>query len=583
MENRVAQQSRFAGWPKINRSWWPEAASSWKFDIIAGLTVWGLVIPESIAYTGLAGVKPVSGIWAIVMVLPFYALFGRSRELIATPTAATAVTAGGLIISLHPKEPANAMGAIAIATGLLFLLAYLFKLGFVVHFISEPINAGFMYGLAIFLTISQLPKMLGFKGGDGNSIEKLWYIVKNIGQTNLTVVALAILAFAILIGVSRYAPKIPAGLLALLVTTVAVGAFSLADNNNVSVVGAIQTGFPKIIDPRWSFTDAWQVIVGSLGIVLLGFSEASSVATEFAEAHGHDYDADDDLFAFGVGNVASGFVGGLVGAGSMSSSSTNVSAGGKTPLSSIVTAAAALVTALFAGGLLANLPEATLGALIVHAIADHLRVRFVGRIGRYSSAEKWIALLAAGGVLMFDVLYGLLIAMGASLLWYLYRTTQVDTQPLGRSKKDPSVLVTEDSPNYEPLPASEAAFRFNGDLFYGNISSACATVVDDVHDARSQAPEQNKIRVVLDLSQQAFLDYTTIRRLRRLFTRLANDCEPITLISKASVAESLTIDGPLPSHVDWVSALDPDPEEATPVDDIDRKARASDDSDRSTS
>lgn len=500
--------------------WLPLAKKSWRGDLIAGITLWGLVVPESIAYAGLAGLPPTSGIWAVIVLLPVYALWGRSRHLVASPTSAIAVTTGGLVLTIGAHQPQQAAAAVTIGVGLTFLFAWLFGLGFLVHFISDPINAGFMFGIAVFVVISQVHKMLGIEGSHGTAVERLISDVQHLGDTKPVVVGLTLLAFALMIGLPRLSKRIPAGLAMIAGLSVLVAGLGLVQRYAVPTPGKIDTGFPSVVLPDLSTADLALVVSGAVGITLVAFSEAAAVARAIAAERGYDYDADHDLFPLGIGNVLSGMIGGIAGAGSMTASAENQEAGAKTQVSTLVAAAAALVTVLFLGAAVAYLPEAALAVLIVVAVRHHLSVGFFPRIARFSRAEARIAALAAAGVLLLGVLNGLLLAMGASMLWFIVRTTRVRSWPLAYSHRDHAALVVSDSPDAEPLPDGICAIRFKGEIFYGNIERVGDQIATLVQGSSNDplAPEYHA--VVINVLDTGFIDYTTARSFRELAIRL---------------------------------------------------------------
>lgn len=272
--------------------------------------------------------------------------------------------------------------------------------------------------------------------------------------------------------------------------------------------------------PNLGIPDLALVVSGAIGITLVAFSEAAAVARTIAAERGYDYEPDHDLFPLGVGNVLSGLVGGIAGAGSMTASAENQEAGAKTQLSTVVAATAALITVLFFGGAVAYLPEAALAVLIIVAVRHHLSVGFFPRIARFSRAEAGIAGLAAAGVLILGVLYGLLLAMGASMLWFIVRTTQVRSWRLAHDSQDHAALVRADSADATALPDGICGIRFKGELFYGNIERAADTITALV-DGDSDDPLHPQYRaVVVDVMDTGFIDYTTARSFRELAIRL---------------------------------------------------------------
>lgn len=336
----IRPQRQRVTWPRLQvTSWLPQVRTSWRIDLVAGMTLWGLAVPQAIAYAGLAGLGPAAGIWAVILILPVYALWGTSRHLVSTPLSSAAVTMASLIAIFAPgTDPARAAATISLTVGAVFLLAYLFRLGFLVNFISAPILAGFTFGLSVQIVVSQANKLFGVPGGDGHVVDRVIALVSHLGQTNWVTVAVAVVGFAIMIALPRTNPRIPAGLIMIAVTTLVVSLFALDSRFGVETPGSIETGLPALVAPTMAGIEPAALVGGSIGIVLLALSEASSVGREVADEKGYTYSLDADLFPWGVGNAASAMVGGVVGAGSMSTTLANVAAGARTQLATVVTA-----------------------------------------------------------------------------------------------------------------------------------------------------------------------------------------------------------------------------------------------------
>lgn len=508
----AAEGFTLAGLPRPQfRAWLPLAKETWRTDVVAGITLWGLAVPQGIAYAGLAGLAPAAGIWPVVIVLAVYALWGSSRQLVCTPLSSTAVMMAGLIATFSGAQGPGAASAVLLATAACFLLAYAFRLGFLVNFISDPINAGFMFGLSIVIAVGQANKLLGVSAGSGNAFEQAWHLLGQLPHTNPVTLGLSVLGFAIMLGLPRLSPRAPAGLAMIAATTILVAALALDSRYGVATPGAIPTGLPQLVAPDFAGTRADVLISGAVGMMLLALSEASSNGRELATKNGEHYRLNVDLFPFALGNALSAAVGGVLAVGSTSTTSANVAAGAKTPISTLTTAAIAAVTVLFLGGAVASLPMAALAVLIIVSVSGRINLRFLDRIRTYSAAESAIAAVAAAGVLLFGVLDGLVIAMVASLVWFVYRTTAVDAWRVGLSSQFPA-LVREGTPTYEPLPEGIVAMRFRGQVFYGNVVDAAGTIETSVIGTGSREHPQYRT-LVLDFSGQDFLDYTSAQAL----------------------------------------------------------------------
>lgn len=495
-------------------SWLPIAKKSWPRDIIAGLTLWGMIVPGVIAYSELAGVPASAGLWAIVLVLPFYALWGSSRFLVATPTAAIGVTMGSVVAQMNGMKPTQAVAALTLGVGVIFLVGWLFRAGFIVNFISQPVNQGFLFGLAFFIATSQLHKLFGISGTQGNTIDRWVDLIKNLGDTNWVTVALSGFCAVVLFGLPKLLPKFPAGLVMIFSAALLVSGFNLVDRYQVKTAGAITSGPPSIVLPSLALSEWGMVLVYAAGVMLVGISEMASVGRGIAEETQTKYSAQRDMFPLGIGNIVSGCFGGLVGSGSMSATAANRAAGGQTAISPLTAALGALVVVLFAGDAVASLPEAALAVLIIHAVSHHLGVRFLASLRHFSRPVLVLAVIAAAGVIFLDVLPGLLLAMFCNLVWFLHKTTKLTHWRVGPSSKDDAILVRDDSPTYTAPPPEVAAVRFGGQAFYGNISRLGDTLKD-------MAGEFDNLKaIIIDLESQDDIDYTSIQEFEQLGKQL---------------------------------------------------------------
>jgi sulfate permease, SulP family len=302
------------GWlPRYRRAWFAG-------DAIAGFTVWGLLIPEMIAYAGLAGLPPQAGLYTLLASLALYVVFGTSRHLVVAGTSASAVLVFSTITALHPTPEhfVELAGGFVIITGLLFVIAGLCRLGFITNFLSRPVMEGFVFGLAIFVTISQLPKLFGLDKGEGDSIRQFAHVVANLGDTGGVTLVVGAGALAALLAFERFTPRLPAGLM-VLATAIALSATLDLSSHGVATVGHIPTGLPSFSWPDVTASELWVLIPSGLGMMLVIFSEALGAGQTFAEKHGYRLDPDQEMVALGLANVGSGFLRGLAAGGSLSS------------------------------------------------------------------------------------------------------------------------------------------------------------------------------------------------------------------------------------------------------------------------
>jgi len=482
-------------------------------DVIAGLTLWGMVVPEGIAYAGLAGLPAQAGLYTLLVTMLAYALFGSSKHLVVVATSATAALVGGTVAALQTMDAtqyAQYAAALVVLVGVLFLLAGLAKLGFIAQFLSQPVMEGFVFGLALFVGVGQLNKLFGVDKGSGNVLEKLWHVITELDNANWWDFLVGVVALALLFGLPMLSKKIPAGLVVLGLGIGLSMLFDLAGNHGVDIVGELPKGLPSVGLPDVGLSSLWILLPSAAGIVLVAYSEALGVAQSFAQRHGYDIDANKELRAHGVANVASGLLGGLVAAGGMSSSAVNEGAGARSQMSGVVATAMALVTVLVLTPLFTDLPEAVLGALVLHAVSHMLKWRSLQRVWRMSRLEFWPAIAAVLGVVLIDVLQGLIIAVVLSLLLVVYRSSRPAVVALGALPQRTDMYVAV-SRNPDAIVDREVlVVRLDAAMYYAN-----SVPNRDVVKALVRASAGVRA-VVVDVEVQHDLDLTTMETLEQL-------------------------------------------------------------------
>jgi SulP family sulfate permease len=505
--------------------WLPSYDRSWlTFDAIAGLTLWGLVVPEGMAYAGIAGLPPQAGLYTLVVSLLVYALLGTSRHLSVGGTSATAAllassVAAALVASASatasdPQTYVVYASAFVLVTGLVFLVAAVARLGFITQFLSKPVMDGFIVGLAAFVTVGQLNKLFGVEKPEGNTVERLIGIVRELPQASaetFIVGALALLALALLPRVSR---RLPAGLVVLFGSIVLSSALDLA-GHGVAVVGTLPQGLPTPVLPAVPLADYLGMVLPAIGVLLVAFSESLGVAHEFAEKHGYEIDSDQELTAHAFVNLGSALFGGMLAAGGMSSSAVKEGAGARTQVANLVAWVATIVTLLFLTPLFRSLPEAVLAALIIHAVWHILSSRKLLRLRQEAPVEVWFGVLALLGVLFIDVLQGMMIGLLASLAFVVYRSSRPSLSSLGRV---PGVAGAYSNlarhPENAPVPGV-LIVRLDAPMYYANALTASERVRALLHET-VPAPRA----VVFDGEGQDDLDLTSAEVLKGLVAEL---------------------------------------------------------------
>jgi SulP family sulfate permease len=488
-------------------------------DLIAGLTVWAVLVPEALAYATIAGVSPVVGLYAAPGALLLYAALGSSRHLVTGPMAATAALSaamvGDLVAGSGPEFLAFTTG-LAIATGVAALLAGALRLGFLANFISEPVLKGFIVGLALTIVIGQVPKLLGVEGTDGDFFEQLWGLLGDLGETSGLTLLVGAGSLAIVVGLRRRAPAVPGSLVAVVAGIAAVAIFGL-DDHGVAIVGHVDSGLPSLGAPDLGLADYGELAAGAVGVMLIGFAEGLGAAKTYAAREHYEIDPNRELLGLGGANVASGLSGGMVVNGSLSKTAVNASAGARTQLAGLLVAALTVVTLLVLTGLFEDLPEATLAAIVIVAVAElvdfaalaalyRIYTRRLGRAYGVAARPDFIAALAAMfGVLVFDTLPGLFIGIGVSLLLLLYRASRPQISELGEAPGGGRFDDLDRHTDSRRVPGV-VVLRVEAGLFFANAEAVRARV-------RSAASEEGVEAVVLDAETVPFIDVSSARML----------------------------------------------------------------------
>ncbi|MET0928602.1 MAG: SulP family inorganic anion transporter [Aeromicrobium sp.] len=548
---------------------------SWlRGDLVAGLTVWAVLIPESLAYATIAGVPPVVGLYAAVPALVLYAAVGSSRHLVVGPMSGTAALSASIVatVATSADQAVSATAALALVVGVLAVVAGLLRFGFLSAFISEPVLKGFIIGLALTIIVGQVPKLLGIDGGDGNFFEKTWHVLSHLGSTDGLTIVVGIGAMAMILVLRRWLPLVPGSLLVVLIGIAAVWAFDL-DDHGLSIVGDIQPGLPDVAIPDPGGWSVYLDLVGpAVGLLLVGFAEGLGAAKTYATAQGYEIDTNRELAGLGAANIGSAFAAGMVVNGSLSKTAVNGSAGARTQVSGLTTAALTVVTLLALTGLFEQLPEAVLAAVVICAVIDLVDIASVralyrvwsgplGRIYKHAARSDFIAAIAALiGVLVFDTLPGLFIGIAVSLLTLLYRSSRPYVATLVKDPQSSQWVDQRRYPRLDPEP-DVLVVRVEGGLFFANA--------DFVRTALRQHVSGSTRAVVLDGETTPFVDVTGSKALAELRDELRRDGVTLLLAKDiGQVRDVFETSGTVPDEQTLFSS----------VDDAIRSVRSSDDS-----
>lgn len=495
-------------------SWLSECSP--RADIVAGIALAGLLVPEGMAYAGIAGVPPQMGLYAAMVGMFVYAIFGTSRQLAVTPTSSSAAMLAALVAPIALGDSARYVmlaTATAVAAGLIFLVGGLLKLGSVSEFISKPVLKGFVFGLALTIMVKQGHKLMGMSDGHGNFFHQAWNVVTSLSQVNPWTLAVGATSIGIMFLLGAIAPRVPSALVVLVLGTLAVPWFGLAQRG-VEVVGTIHAEIPSLNWPAIGEDELADVFVGAFGIVLVLMAEALAAARTFAAKHKYEINPNQELCAIGLANVASGLAGGIIVGGGMSGTAANDAGGARTQLSTITASLSVAVTLAFLLPMIRNLPEAVLGAIVVHAVAHLADVGTLKHYAKLRSGSIWGALAALFGVLQMGILKGLIFAVGLTLIALMRRLSVPQHSVLGRIPGSRNFADIERYPESEQIPGL-LIFRPNGMLFFANANRVRNELRKEVK--RAAKPLR---AVVLNLETCPGMDVTSLEMLEELRNEL---------------------------------------------------------------
>src|SRR5215469_6877619 len=452
--------------------WLPSYDARWfRADVVAGLTLWGILVPEAIAYAGLAGAPVQAGLYTLLASLVAYAILGTTRQAVSAPTSGSSIMMATVVapfLVTGPGELAELLVLLVLVVGIIFLLCGLVRLGFVIAFISHSVMTGFVFGLAIYIAVSQIPKLFGLSRAHGETLYQLWHLVGQLGAANWVTFAIGAGGLALLYIIEARAPRAPGPLMIMAAGILLVSVSRLADEHGVQVVGIVHPGLPIPSPPMANLDDVLDLLPGAFAITLFILSEALGVGYNLSSKYGYDIDANQELIALGVSNLAAAGLGGLVSGCSVSSTAVNDRAGAKSQVSSLTAATMVLITLLALMPLFRNLPQAVLAAIVIHAVTRMMRVAELKRFYQFHLSEFGLALVALLGVIAVGILPGLGIAVVLSLLRFIWGASHLSLSRLGPVPgKEHSYEIIGRSSARGSIPGLEI-LRLDGPLFFAN-------------------------------------------------------------------------------------------------------------------
>lgn len=497
--------------------WLPRYRSAWLLpDLIAGVTLAAYAVPVAMAYATLAGLAPQAGLYCYIFSGVAYALFASSRHLSIGPTGSISVMVAGVVGTMAAGDlPAYA--AIAAMTagmvGGLCILAWVMRLSSFVNFISESILLGFKAGAALSIASMQFPKLFGVTGGGDNFFERTLVTVQHLDGTHNAVIALGVASLVLLLCGERLFPGRPAALAVVVIATAAVSIFGLGEQG-VRVVGFIPTGLPAFRLPSINTEHIEGLVELAFACFLISYVESIAAARTFATKHNYTVDPRQELLGLGAANLVAAFGHGYPVAGGLSQSAVNEKAGAKTPLSLIFAAIMLVMVLFFMTGLLRNLPECVLAAIILVAVAGFVKIDDFKRLRQISRLEFNVAMVAFVGVLLLGILKGVAVSVIASILFLLRMMAKPHVALLGRIPGSTRFSDAERHTSNERFPGL-FLFRIEAPLLYFNVDAVSSTVLDAIQR------EETAVRLaVCDLSTSPYIDAAGARMLEHLVEEL---------------------------------------------------------------
>jgi high affinity sulfate transporter 1 len=514
--------------------WLPRYQKEWlRLDVVAGLTTAAVVIPKSMAFATIAGLPVQAGLYVAFMPMLVYAMLGTSRPLsVSSTTTIALLSASQLALVSAGRSPAEMMAAaaaLALLTGMFLALAGVLRLGFLANFISEPVLTGFKGGIGLVIVVDQVPKLLGIRIDKSGFFRDIASVFQHISDSGQTTVIMAVVMLALLFGLGRFLPRVPAPLVAVILGIVAVGLFGLKEAG-LALVGYIPPGIPAPAMPDLALLrHLWP---GALGIALMSFTESVAAGRAFARSGEPRPLADQELLALGVANIAGSFFHAFPAGGGTSQTAVNSTAGARSQGAALVTVATVAAVMLFLSPLISLLPQATLAAVVVVTTLPMLALRPFCEILQVRRTEFLWALAACAGVVLLGTLPGILIAIAISVLTVMYQANHPPLYAMGR-KPGTSVFrpLTGSHPDDETV-SGLLIVRTEGRMNFASVPRVSEHLWELIHEAQPQV-------LIIECSAIPDFEYTALLTLDNFEKKLSE--AGITLWLAALNPEALKV------------------------------------------
>ncbi len=459
-------------------------------DVLGGITVAAYLVPQVLAYAEVAGLPAVTGLWAVGPSLLVYAVLGSSRQLSVGPESTTALMTaagvGALVTAAGGVAMRQEMAALlAIAVGLICVVGFLTRLGFLSDLLSKPVLVGYMAGIAALMVVSQIGKVTGIRVKGDSFVQELWYAVTHLGAVHVPTLLLSAGVLVVLLGFQRLRPTWPGPLIGMLGATVVVAVFGLVDRAGVSVVGDVPQGLPAIRVPDLGNVDVWRLLPAALGIAVVAYSDNVLTGRAFGARHRESIDSNQEFLALGGANVATGLLQGFPVSSSGSRTVIADAMGARTQLHSLVSLVLVVATLLWLGPVIGAFPTAALGAVVVYAAIRLVDIPELRRIAAFRRSELVLALSTTAAVLLFGVLPGIGAAIALSVLDLLRRIVHPHDGVLGYVPDVAGMHDINDHPDAVQVPGL-VVYRYDSPLFVANADDFTRRALEVVDAAQQR-------------------------------------------------------------------------------------------------
>jgi high affinity sulfate transporter 1 len=468
---------------------------SWlRHDIVAGVVMTTMLVPVGIAYAVASGVPGINGLYATIVPLLAYAIFGPSRILVLGPDSSLATVILGVVVPLSAGDPERAVavaGLMAIVSGALCIAAGVARLGFITELLSKPIRYGYMNGIALTVVLSQTPKLLGFSVSGEGPLRQAWAIAAKVAAGDVNAAAAAIGgATLLLILVLKRWPRVPGILIAVAGATIAVAVFDLGTRAGVAVLGPLPQQLPRLRVPWIPIDGLVPMLTGSVAVALVSFADTSVLSRTYAARLRTPVDPNQEMFGLGVANLATGFFQGFPISSSSSRTPVAEAAGARTQLTGVVGAVSIAALLMAAPALLKDLPNAALAGVVIAAAIGLVEVADLRRIYRIQRWEFWLSMTCFAGVAVFGAIPGIACAIVIAVLEFLWDGWRPHSAVLGRVEGIAGYHDIARYPNARLVPGL-VVFRWDAPLFFANAEWFHRQVLDAV--AASPTPVRRLI------------------------------------------------------------------------------------------